>query len=562
MQAEQKNCQNCKTAFQIEPEDFDFYEKMKVPPPTWCPLCRMMRRLAWQGFSSLYRRKCDFTGDMVVSNQHPDNGHKVFRQDIWWSDKWDPKSFGRDYNFSRPFFEQFSELFHDVPLPSLNVEYSTMVNSDYCNGAATLKNCYLCFRADHSEDCAYLTSITYMKDCFDLTFSDHAELSYFSSKLLNCYQCYYSFNCDNCQDVWFSRDMVGCSSCIGCIGLRNKKYHIFNKPVTKEEFAETLKKFDFGSYKNTEKFKKEAKEFMLKFPRKEYCGKNAINSSGDYLYNVKNVLDSYIVSDGENCKFAQFIKSPARNSMDYSMFGMNGEWIYESAWVGLTSNTIKFGVWDYGAHHQEYTFGCHSSGNLFGCVGVRSGEYCILNKQYSKEEYTSLVEIIKKHMDEMPYVDKLGREYRYGEMFPVELSPWTYNESLAQEWSPSSKETAVAKGFSWRDPDKKEYQNATMEIPDHIKDVGDEILKAILKCESCGKNYLLIRIELDFYRRFNLPIPRKCPNCRTRERLDDFNPTALYDRKCAKCGKDIKTSYAPTRPEIVYCETCYQNEVV
>src|SRR3989338_6000726 len=190
-----------------------------------------------------------------------------------------------------------------------------------------------------------------MKDCFDQTFSDRSELSYFSSKLLNCYQCFYSYNCDNCQDVWFSRDLVGCSNCIWCIGLRNKKNHIFNKPVTKEKFSATLKKFDFGSYKNTENFKKEVKEFMLKFPRKEYYGKNAINSSGDYLYNVKNVLNSFIVSDGENCKFIQFIKSPVRNSMDYTMFGMNGEWIYESVWVGLTVNTIKFGVWDYGAHH-------------------------------------------------------------------------------------------------------------------------------------------------------------------------------------------------------------------
>ena len=31
--------------------------------------------------------------------------------------------------------------------------------------------------------------------------------------------------------------------------------------------------------------------------------------------------------------------------------------------------------------------------------------------------------------------------------------------------------------------------------------------------------------------------------------------------KCAKCGKEIKTSYAPDRPETVYCKQCYNNEV-
>ena len=32
MNSETKTCQNCKQSFIIEPEDFEFYEKMKVPP--------------------------------------------------------------------------------------------------------------------------------------------------------------------------------------------------------------------------------------------------------------------------------------------------------------------------------------------------------------------------------------------------------------------------------------------------------------------------------------------------------------------------------------------------
>ncbi|KKT07962.1 MAG: hypothetical protein UV85_C0003G0087 [Candidatus Nomurabacteria bacterium GW2011_GWB1_43_19] len=33
MKQEIKTCQNCKKDFMIEPEDFNFYEKIKVPPP-------------------------------------------------------------------------------------------------------------------------------------------------------------------------------------------------------------------------------------------------------------------------------------------------------------------------------------------------------------------------------------------------------------------------------------------------------------------------------------------------------------------------------------------------
>ena len=40
---ENRICQNCKSEFIIEPEDFNFYEKIKVPAPTWCPECRMIR---------------------------------------------------------------------------------------------------------------------------------------------------------------------------------------------------------------------------------------------------------------------------------------------------------------------------------------------------------------------------------------------------------------------------------------------------------------------------------------------------------------------------------------
>ncbi len=35
MESQTKNCQNCKKDFIIEPEDFNFYEKIKVPAPTF-----------------------------------------------------------------------------------------------------------------------------------------------------------------------------------------------------------------------------------------------------------------------------------------------------------------------------------------------------------------------------------------------------------------------------------------------------------------------------------------------------------------------------------------------
>ena len=166
-------------------------------------------------------------------------------------------------------------------------------------------------------------------------------------------------------------------------------------------------------------------------------------------------------------------------------------------------------------------------------------------------------------MSKVPYVDRKGRVYAYGEFFPPELSPWAFNESMASlGFVPFTKEQALAFGFTWRDDDPREYQASTAEIPDHINDVPDAFTKEMLKCIACGKNYRIVPKELDFYRRISIPVPQKCPLCRERDRVKQLNPIKLYPRACAKCSMAMQTSYAPDCPEIVYCESCYNSEVV
>jgi hypothetical protein len=323
-----------------------------------------------------------------------------------------------------------------------------------------------------------------------------------------------------------------------------------------------MKSLDLGTAAAVKEQRSRASDAMARSPRKNFHGRKNLNVSGDYISNSKNVRDSYLFNNGENLRYCQFLKDgPSSNSYDWSFFGDVGEWIYECCWTGLSANTVKFSSWMYGAHDCEYSFGCHNSGPVFGCVGVRKGEYHILNKQYTKEEYENMVTRIKKHMTEFPYRDKLGREYRYGEMMPAEISPWYYNESTAWEWFPLTQGEAVGQGLNWREPDAQEYPSATAHLPEHIREIEDVILNGTLKCDQCGRNYRLISGELQFYRRFNLPVPRQCFFCRDQNRIDQLNPIEIYARTCAKCGQDMETSYAPDRPEIVYCESCYNAEV-
>ncbi len=559
---ETKNCQNCKNEFVIKPDDFGFYEQMKVPPPVWCPQCRLLRRMAWYGYRILYKRKCDFTGENIITFYHPSVPGKIYKQDIWWSDKWDPKSYGRDYDFSKPFFEQYKELFEEVPKASLNTEYTTMINSEYCNAASFQKNGYLCFKHITGEDSAYTNVALNTKDSLDLAYSSNPELCYEIVDVRNSFQTFFSQDCENCHSVYFSRDLVNCGDCFGCTSLRNKNYCLFNKQLTREEYLKKIKEFDLGSMKNVLEFKRKAYLLSLDYPRRATLGRNNLNVSGEYIYNSKNVHDAYFVSDSENIRYSQlFLKGKTHNCYDFTAFGSSSEWIYEVTWMGLNTSNVKFGIWGYRNHHTEYTFGCHGSAYLFGCVGLNKAEYCVFNKQYSKEEYFSLVEKIKKQMEKIPFIDRRGLKHGYGGQIPIDLCPYAYNESTAFEFFPLTKEEAIAKGFTWRDPDSREYLPASIIIPDHIKDVTDDILKAILKCLACGKNYQIIQKELQFLRRFNFPIPHDCPLCRDRNRIKQLNPMQTYKRSCGKCNIVIETSYSPDRPEIVYCEKCYQQEV-
>jgi len=59
MESEIKQCKSCDQNFTIESEDFAFYNKIKVPPPTWCPECRFKARHAFRNQTTLYKRNCD-----------------------------------------------------------------------------------------------------------------------------------------------------------------------------------------------------------------------------------------------------------------------------------------------------------------------------------------------------------------------------------------------------------------------------------------------------------------------------------------------------------------------
>ena len=414
MNQETKTCQNCKQEFIIEPEDFDFYDKIKVPSPTWCWKCRFPRRLAWRNERSLYKRACSLCNKSIISMFKPETPFPVYCHECWWSDKWDSLKYGKEYDFSKNFFDQFALLQREVPRPALYA--SQNVNSDYCNHTAHLKDCYLMFGSWFSENCGYGDTVLDSQNCWDCLFVQSSEGCLHAVDINKCYQTHFSQNCTGCTDSAFLYDCRNCQNCLFCYNLRNKNYHVFNQAVSKEEFNR-IKDATLSSYTLLEKrFLEFHKTVREKAIHKYLVGDHNFNVSGDFIYDAKNVHASFVVSGGENEKYAIRSVKGQKDSMD--IFGVNGgELGYESNNVDFSSKCY-FSVNGENNSNNDYLIDCFSAENCFGSISLNHKKYCILNKQYDEETYKELREKIIAQMGKMPYTDEAGRQYSYGEFFP------------------------------------------------------------------------------------------------------------------------------------------------
>ncbi len=593
MNSETRKCQNCKADFLIEEEDLGFYGKMKVPPPTFCPDCRLQRRLCERNEQTLYRRKCDAPGhsEDIISVYSPERKLKVYDPEYWWSDAWDPMESGRDYDWNKPFFEQFKELLGSTA--HLALADSKSVNSQYCNLTVELKNCYLVTATWNNEDSMYCNRNSYCKNTMDSYICHKTEFGYENVYCKDSYQLFFSRNSENCNTSYLLYDCQNCQNCVGCAGLRNKSYCIFNEQYTKEDYKQKFAELRLDTYDGLASAKKKLDELYLRAIHRYANIYRSQNVVGDNIEDSKNCYYCFdLAGNAENSKYSNWGTYGLKDSYDTGPgTGGKSELLYEGISIGVNNADCAFGAVVWYSHGVRYGFNCYSSQNLFGCASLRSKQYCILNKQYLKEEYEAMVPRIIKHMDEMPYADKKGRTYRYGEYFPIEIGPFAYNATLAQEYFPLTKEQAEAEGYPWEEPKDKNYRitKKAGDLPDSASEIEDSILNDVIGCahegtcsHQCAKAFKIIPGELQFYKKFGLPLPRLCPNCRHHGRLAQRNPLKLWHRRCecegsvsrngiyknaakhphgdGPCPNEFETTYASGRPEVIYCENCYQAE--
>ncbi len=547
------SCTQCQGPFTHTPEDQKFYALFQVPQPKTCPNCRMHRRMMERNVKSLYYRKCDLTGEQIISQYDSNVPFPVYQTSAWWGDSWDGTAYGVDFDFTRPFFEQFKAIQDKTPRVSLWI-IPTLENSDFTNCTGYLKNCYLIMESDYDEDCYYSNLLKKCKDLCDCSVCYECELCYECIDCQNCSDLKYSQDCKSCQSSYFLKSCQSCTDCIGCINQRHKQYMIFNQQYSREEYEQIKRSLALNTRTGIKSTAEKAQTFFLQHPHKNLSIEKIENSIGDHLYNAKDSYFCFDCKDIEDSRYCTKLSLQVKSCMDYSSWGDKAELVYQSSSSGDGAYNIKFcTTCSTNVRDLEYCDLCTSSSDLFGCVGLKKKQYCILNKQYTKEAYLELKAKIIAHM-------KMTGEY--GEYFPADLCPFAHNETMAQDFFPLTRAEALAQGYRWHDEDMtNRYQGAQIVLPETSEHLPDDLVKQILSCSGCGKNYRFTTQELKFYQLLGVPPPQHCFDCRHKRRINARNPFQIWQRDCGLCHQKMATSFAPNKPEIVYCEACYQKTV-
>ncbi len=582
-QSELKKCKSCNRSFTIEPDDFSFYARINVPSPALCPDCRQRRRMTWRNDYHFYPRECALCRNRVLSVYSPEKPVPVYCTKCWWGDGWDAKEYGRTLDIEKPFFPQFKALLDKVPaLAILNDNDIASVNCQYTNYFALGKNCYMVINSWKVEECMYSVCLVGAKQVVDsAVILQGGERLYHAINTDGSFNSRYVFNSAGLMNCAYCYDCRNSSGCFMSIGLRNKQYCFQNKQYSKEEYEKILESYALHTWSGAERARNEFEKFILGYPRKFASIVNSVDCTGDYLTNSKNAKHCYITVRVENSKYFER-GDTIRDSYD-CLSGGEQELCYDSINPDNSYMTL-FTSYCHKDNDVRYSDSCESSEHCFGCVGLKNASYCILNRQYSKDEYEKTVAAL---------VGEMKKNGEHGEFFPEKLSPFCYNESVAQDEFPKSKDEIVAQGLSWQDNfTKTEGKETLADISDNIDDVPDSILQDVLSCVSCKRNYRITPEELRFYRQNRIPVPRECFFCRLATLYKERGPVHLWIRSCMcngkesrmadrelgdapayqntsvhshgnkPCPNEFETSYAPDREEIIYCESCYQSEVM
>ncbi len=539
-------CKQCQRTYIRQQAPTVVGTKPPFDPPAYCDECSTMRRLSWLNQYCLYNRPCDQCMTDTIGMYRVGSNYQVFCARCWQ----DRSIVSLTYDPNQPFLVQFAELLNKQPLPALWSDNNILSsNCAYTNNLLSSKNCYFVFDGNKDEDCYYSFALSESINSADCSYCIGSELSY---ELVNCHGCYHSaYLIDSrlATECYFCYDLSNCTNCLFSSGLRNKHYYIFNKPYTKEDYENYVKDhLKKSSYIRSQQLVKQYTEWLKSVIRKESTNRKSENCIGNDILYSKNAAGffMYHCEDCSNIINATTSKN-CNNCFQVGYCELSSEFLaLENSYTSFASAYCE------NARNNFYSLYCKNCTNVFGCIGLQNQEYCILNKQYSKETYELLTQQI---------IEQMQLDSSFGQFSPPSLSPFTYEETVAQDIFPLDQASAVRSGYRWQGATPP-LASVPVLIDDDINDISITITKTPLTCESCSKQYRITEQELALYQKIQVPIPHHCFKCRHQARRLRRPNFRMQQRNCTKCQKAIITHYSPIDADQVYCHDCYETTIL
>jgi len=550
--------QYCGGEFEIEAEDINFLKMLRVPPPNFCPTCRRIRRLTNMSYSQLFKRECDAPGhnESIISIFSKECPFLVYDYKYFIDDEFDPFSFGIKYENGNSPMETLLEFRKKFPVPSFLNRDPSSINSEYSNGGRDLKNGYYVMACYHVEDAWYSLMIDKSRNVMDSYYIHDSEFVYNGINSDHLYKSSFIYFSSNCTDSNFLFDCRNCMNCFGCVNLRNAKYGVYNKKLTKEEYETFINSITPFSRKTITDSKERFWQLVKSLPMNGPRIIASDNVMGVKISNSRNLFDVTDSVNSENIRHSDGALSH-KDSMDFLYSGGHSSLLYMDTNIGSHSSRVKFSISSKFCTDCEFIFNSKNLNNCFMCFGLQNKSYCILNKQYTEEEYFKIIDEIKTEML------KRG-EYSDGPGFG--FSAQAYNFSIGQILYPlTDKEIQNFGGYVAQEPETNvgdlEILNID-QLPQIINEVKDDILNKAIRCEITSRPFKIILSELSFLRRMGLPLPTIHPSVRMENRWKISPVGKKYMTTCAKCDKKIESLFNPKEEFILYCEDCYKKEVV
>jgi hypothetical protein len=264
-------------------------------------------------------------------------------------------------------------------------------NCDWTDNMKNSKNCYWSFDGAEILNGLYSYYDWQVKDSIDSQWSAKAERCYELTDSIDSSDCYFCGYVARCYNLEYCMNCTDCHDLFGCANLSNKSFCIDNIQYTEEEYLAKLP--ELKKIKPDESLAK-VRKLLLSFPTiQSYFADNQNSDYTDYVYKSVNAYYCFDCNILEDCGYLSNANE-SKDSWDCNMV-IGVEHCSESVDAFECYNCYQAQN-SHRCFDSAFIYNCTDCHNCFMCANLDNAKHCILNVQYTPDEYTAKVAELKK----------------------------------------------------------------------------------------------------------------------------------------------------------------------